>query len=180
MKKAEIQELLGDWQNLPILTDYFLANPSEAALLLDLAASVQHPENWRAAYLAGKLHDQHPSLIRPLLPRIIQMALKTTHPSQRREFLRILSTNKISETQSAAMLNHCFNLLTSPQEPVAVRVHAMQILFNLSESEPDLKPELIRTIEHEMDLHPTPGLQARGRHLLKKLHQQCTPPLESD
>jgi len=48
----------------------------------------------------------------------------------------------------------------------------MQILYNISEKEPELKPELIDVIENEMELHPTPGILSRGKKILKKLHEQ--------
>jgi len=35
-----------------------------------------------------------------------------------------------------------------------------------------LKPELIRVIEHEIEIHPTAGILARGRSLLKKLKKE--------
>jgi hypothetical protein len=48
----------------------------------------------------------------------------------------------------------------------------MQVLYGISENEPDFKPELIQIIEQEMEYRPTPGIISRGSKLLKKLRKQ--------
>jgi hypothetical protein len=62
--------------------------------------------------------------------------------------------------------------LTSAKEPLAVRVHAMQILYNISEKEPDLKPEILAIFEHVMENHSSPGIISRGKKLVQKLRKQ--------
>ena len=64
------------------------------------------------------------------------------------------------------------NTFTSAKEPIANRVHAMQILYNISDEEPELKPELLEIIQHEIEYHPTPGIRSRGTKLAKKLQKQ--------
>jgi hypothetical protein len=48
----------------------------------------------------------------------------------------------------------------------------MQILFNISETEVGLKPEVLAIIELEMENHPSAGIVSRGRKLTKKLIKQ--------
>ena len=48
----------------------------------------------------------------------------------------------------------------------------MQILFNISEREPELKHELIQLIEHEIEYHSSAGIKSRGSKLLRKLYRQ--------
>lgn len=71
------------------------------------------------------------------------------------------------------MLDFCIHHFTTAEEPIAVRVHAMQILYNISETEPDFKPELIHIIEHELEYHSSAGIKSRGGKLLKKLRKEC-------
>jgi hypothetical protein len=71
----------------------------------------------------------------------------------------------------ALLLNYCLEVFTNAAEPVAIRVHAMQILFNIAQKEPDFSGELIELIENEIELHGSAGLASRGRKLLKKLYQ---------
>jgi hypothetical protein len=57
----------------------------------------------------------------------------------------------------------------SASEPAAVRVHSMQVLYHISESEPAFKPELLAVIEHETELHSTAGIRSRAKRLAKML-----------
>jgi predicted nucleic acid-binding OB-fold protein len=71
----------------------------------------------------------------------------------------------------AILLNFCIEVFTNAAEDIAVRVHAMQILFNIARKEPDFAGELIELIEHEMEYHGSAGISSRGRKLLKRLHE---------
>jgi len=70
------------------------------------------------------------------------------------------------------LLDFCIENLTSAKEPPAIRVHAMQILYNISEIERDFKPELLAIIEHELEYHSTAGISSRGLKIVKKLRKQ--------
>jgi len=73
------------------------------------------------------------------------------------------------EKDLAVLLDFCIQEFTNGSEPVAVRVHAMQILFNISQKEPDFAGELIGLIEQEIEFHGSAGISSRGLKLLKKL-----------
>ena len=88
---------------------------------------------------------------------------------KKRHFLRMLTSHEISEEHSGFMVEYCLKAFQSAKEPVAVKVHAMQILFNIAQKEPDLKEEIALVIEHEMEYHATAGILSRGKKLLSKL-----------
>lgn len=92
--------------------------------------------------------------------------------AEQRHFLKLISLNEIDKKYQSFLMDYCFNAFTSGNEPVAIRVHAMQVLFNISESEPDFKPELLAIIEHEIEVHPSAGISSRGNKLAKKLNSQ--------
>jgi hypothetical protein len=50
----------------------------------------------------------------------------------------------------------------------------MQILYNISEIETDLKAELLAVVEHEMEYHSTAGILSRGSKLANKLRNQIS------
>jgi hypothetical protein len=56
-------------------------------------------------------------------------------------------------------------------EAAAIKVHAMQILYDISQKEPDLKPEVISAIELAIQ-EGTTGVKNRGRRMLKKLYKE--------
>ncbi|HBL76160.1 MAG TPA: hypothetical protein DD458_13120 [Prolixibacteraceae bacterium] len=128
--------------------------------------------SWRASWLISKIHETYPDQLEPWLDQIIDFLQKTTDSSKKREFLKLISYYPVPEEKTALMLDYCIRHFTSASEPVAVRVHAMQILFNISEREPELKHELIQLIEHEIEYHSSAGIKSRGSKLLRKLYRQ--------
>ena len=81
-----------------------------------------------------------------------------------------MSRHDIPEEQSVKVLDFCFKMLTL-FETAAIKVHAMQILYNISQKEPGLKPELISAIELAIQ-EGTTGVKNRGQRMLKKLRKE--------
>jgi hypothetical protein len=90
----------------------------------------------------------------------------------KRHFLKLISIHEIPGEYHSFLLNYALQCFSSSREPVSVRVHAMQILFNISECEPDFKPELLEIIMHEAELHSTPGITSRGKKIINQLRKQ--------
>ena len=165
-------ELLDSWENLTFLIREIANRPELFSALMEIA--LYHPEqkSWRAAYLVDKIHDDYPELLSPYLESIILQLQKEENSSKKRHFLKLISMNKIPVKHSGFLVDYCINNLSSGKEPPAVRVHAMQILYNISEVEADLKPEVLALIEHEMEYHATAGIISRGSKLARKLRNQ--------
>lgn len=171
MNKEEIFELIDSWDNLEILIAEIGNNPEYFDLLMDITLNSTDKNSWRAAYIADKIHDNNPELIYPYLKTIISILKTLKDLSKKRHFLKLLSMNDLPKNQFGFLVDFCLNTLSS-SEPPAVRVHAMQILFNISETEPELKPELIQIIEQEIEYRSTAGIISRGTKILNKLRKQ--------
>lgn len=172
MTKKELIELLDSWENMEVTVQEIINSPDNFQILMWIALHNKEPKSWRAAYLADKIHDIKPKLLKPFLKDMVQQLEFETNSSKKRHFLRLISMNTILKKHQGFLVDYCLNALTSSKEPPAVRVHAMQILYNISEKEPDLKPEILAVIEHEMKYHSTAGIRSRGGKLAKKLRQQ--------
>lgn len=175
MTDANLQALLDLRDNFSLLELQVRNEPKLLPELMELGLYSSHRNSWRALYLAEKLHGTNPESVRPYLDKMIEQLKVESHHGKRRILLKLISINEISRDHFGFLLPHCMDTLTQAKEPVANRVHAMQILYNISEEEPELKPELIDTILHEMEYHATPGIRARGKNLLKKLRKQIPP-----
>lgn len=174
MTKNELTELLDSWDNIDIVIQEISNNREYFELLMSIALYDQKPKSWRAAYLADRIHDNCPELLKPFLPSVIAQLKVEKNTSKKRHFLKLISMNNIREEYFGFLVDYCLQALTSAKEPPAVRVHAMQILYNISEIETDLKPEILAVIEHEMEYHATAGILSRGSKLAKKLRQQIS------
>lgn len=172
MTEKELYDLLDSWENIELLAVKLSRSPKNFDVLMSLA--LHHPDqrSWRAAYLADKIHDNFPELLIPYLPAIIKELPFEKSASKRRHWLKLISMNKISESYFGLLFDYCYEAFTSGKEAVAVRVHAMQILYNISESEAELKPELLQIIQHELEQKPSAGIRSRGTKLVKKLQTQ--------
>lgn len=169
MTEDEVRTLIQSWENLAILVRHIGHYPEHLDVIVRKAMDDSRPENWRAMWMVDKIHDQHPELVRPYLPELIPFLLTTQNTGKKRHLLKLISLNAIPEEKLAILLNYCIDAFTDAAEPVAVRVHAMQILFNIAQKEPGFTGELIGLIEQELDYHGSAGIVSRGRKLLKKL-----------
>lgn len=170
MNENEVRALILSWENLAILVRYIADYPEHLDIIMNKALDDSQPENWRAVWMVDKIHERHPELVSPYLPVMTNFLMTTQNASKKRHLLKLISLNDIQEENMASVLNFCIDEFTNAAEPVAVRVHAMQVLFNIAQKEPDFSGELIELIEHEMDYHGSAGIASRGRRLLKKLY----------
>ena len=172
MTENELYDILDSWENIEFVCKQIINNPKEFEVLLSLALNNPKQRSWRAAYLVDKIHDESPETVRPYLPLIIEKLKTEKNDSKRRHWLKLIGMNAIEESYFGFLFDYCIDVFTSGKEAVAVRVHAMQILYNISDKEPDLKPEVLQIIEHELEQNPTAGIRSRGRKLAGKLRKQ--------
>lgn len=172
MTEEELFEHLNAWDNIEIVAATLLQNPEQFDVLMQLALNDPRQRSWRAAYLADKIHDKNPELLKPYLPALTAQLYVEKNASKRRHWLKLISQNNIQKEHIGFLFDYCIETFTSAKEAVAVRVHAMQILYNISEMEPDLKPEVLQLIEQEMEYHPTAGIRSRGKKLAAKLYKE--------
>lgn len=172
MTKQELIDILDSWENLPFIIGEISSNPNYYKMLIEIALYSNYSKSWRAAYMVDKINDDFPELLLPYLEKIILQLKVEKSSSKKRHFLKLISMKSIPEKYFGFLIEYCLEALSSAKEPPAVRVHAMQILFHISEKEPGLKPEILLVIEHEMEFHSTAGILSRGRKLAEKLRKQ--------
>lgn len=172
MTKKELLEFIDSWENFVFVLAELHNDPACFDLLMEIALYDQGKNSWRAAWLADRVNEKQPHLIIPYLEKLVQQLKTEKQHGKKRHFLKLISQNEIEEKNFGFLFEYCLTVLTSSKEPPANRVHAMQILYNLSEYEKDLKPEVLALIEHEMEYHSTPGILSRGKKLASKLEQQ--------
>ena len=171
MKREEFHTLLDSRENINILIGYLIENPKHIDQLIAIGLCEQKKESWRAIWIADKIHEKKPELIRPYIDQMIAALETTNNDSKLRHLMKLISLNTIPRKKLSFLLDLCIREFSNAERPTAIRVHAMQILFEISENEPDFKPELVHLIEHEMEHHASAGINARGKNLLKKLRK---------
>lgn len=175
MTENELLDLIQSGDNVPLISRHLTDHPELLETLMEIVLRDGENSTWRAAWIADKIHEILPELVTPFLPAITQFALTTRNTGKKRHLLKLISLHPIPDENMAELLNSCLNIFTNPAEPVAVRVHAMQVLYNIAEKEPEFSGELIDLIEHEIEFHGSAGISSRGRKFLKKLRKNLRP-----
>ena len=128
------------------------------------------PVSRRAAWVVDTVSEKYPGLIAPHLNEIIDLLSKFKHDGLKRHSMRILARSPLpSESHLGELIKISFEWLLSPNEAVATKIYCMEILYRISQIEPDLKKELADSIEWRLN-EETPGFRNRGQKLLKKLY----------
>ncbi len=169
MTKSEIIELIDSWENLPFLINTIAQNSEFYEVLMEVALYDSNRKSWRAAYLVDKINDNNEKLLYPYLQKMIEQVIIENSTSKKRHFLKLISMNDLTQNQQGYIFDFCVETLKSAKEPVAVRVHAMQILHNIALKETELIPEILLLIENEMEYHSTAGIISRGKKLITNL-----------
>lgn len=169
LSEDELLTIIQSWKNLALVVRHITAHPEHLDALMKLALDDSENRNWRAAWMVDKIHEKHPELVIPYLPLMIDFIFITRNTGQKRHLLKLISLHELPQEKMGELLNFCIETFTSPAEPIAVRAHAMQVLYNIALKEPDFAPELIELIQQEMEYHGSAGIKARGKLLIKKL-----------
>lgn len=170
MKQVDFSVLENSPEEVYFMADCLLTYPEKIPGLINFGLHSFEKASWRALWVADKIHEKQPALIRPFIAQMVDALQTTDNESKLRHLLKLISLNELPPEKLSFLLDFCLRELTDAARPVAIRVHAMQILYEISVLEPDFKPELAQVIEHEMDFHGSAGINSRGKVLLKKLH----------
>lgn len=148
-------------------------DPAKFKILMNLFFNGGYRINQRAAMPVGICARKKPELIKPYLEKMIRNLDQPIHDAVKRNTLRIFQDIEIPENLHGNILEKCFEYLNSNKEPVAIKVFAMTVIFNLTKCYPELANELKIIIEDQMP-YGTAGFKSRGSKILKKL-QDITP-----
>lgn len=123
----------------------------------------------RAAWILTYCYESHPQLVTPWLPDLLKkMQEPEVHDALRRNVVRLLSCADIPASMLGEVVSLCFEYLNAPDTPIAVRVHAMTVLQNAAEREPDLCHELRTSIELMLP-YVGAAVRARAKMVMRKL-----------
>jgi len=171
MNKEKIEEMLLAGLsrfNTDLTANYIGKDQEHFNLLLDLMINGRPPIPQRAAWVVAIVVEKYPWLIKPYISKLIDLLPGFQHWGIQRCLLSVYQKIDIPETKLGEMFDICYKYLNDTKVPIAVRVFAMQILYNISLKEPELQGELKLLIESHFDTGSA-GYQSRAKKILKKL-----------
>lgn len=158
-------------KNTDFIAHYIGNNPNLFKEVLDLIFSGKPPLPLRAAWVVTAVTDKHPELLKPYLKKIISNLKKFEHPGTRRNLLRYISYNEIPKNMEGILYDTCYQYVLSKDEPPAVKVYSMQIMYNIALKEPELLREVKLIVEGYLD-HDSAAIKSRSRHLTALLNKK--------
>ena len=146
-------------------------NPEHFEKLMALAFSGKGKISMRASRAAIFCVQKYKHLIEPYLNKIIHMLPEDE--SVKKNFMKILAETPLefNEEQLGILVDKSFGTLMNDKSSVANKAYSMELLYKISEIEPDLKIELIPVIEEQIPTGSS-GVKLIGRRLLKKLYKE--------
>lgn len=152
--------------------DYIIENSEELKTLVSLFLSRKKVVSQRSGMVISYVHDLSPEIFNiELKEEIIKTLIHEDNieVTVKRNIVRILQTMQIPIKYHSLIFNSALELMINPKEAIAVRAFCMQILYNLTSIYPELKLELILSLENILILNNESGIQSRGRKILKML-----------
>ena len=139
-----------------------------AAALWSFVLLNEHPVSWRATWFLEHLGHENKEYVRPFLNPIVEAFSTFKIDGQKRSSLKILLMFSLDDYNYEPMVGHCFDLLLSHEEAIAVRMFCMRFLLKVVKIEPELKEELRQSIEFVLP-HAQRGLLSVCRNSLQAL-----------
>ncbi len=160
-------------RNTDLVTDLILQEPRLFNALFHTYLRNEEPVSRRAAWVLDLVSEKIPSLLVPYLSDMIEILPQFKHDGLKRHTLRMLSRYPFPSEHLGTLMNLCFEWLISANESVATKMYCMDILYQISDQEPDLKKELADSIEWRMQ-EETPGFRNKAEKMLQKLYREMS------
>ena len=149
-------------------------NPQVFLRLIEYSFSDDTKLAFRSSWMLTKVCDRFPEMIYPHLNSMAESLPKLTNESVQRSFMRIISLSdftKIGVKYHGLLADFCFKSLHSGFSAIAIKAYSMEILFKLTAIYPELKNELLATI-NLLQEDGSAGIAAKRRQIVKKLKEK--------
>jgi len=150
------------------ITHFVSNNEAHFSLLMDCFFDGPYHITQRASWPIQYCFKNYKELIDPYIGEMLDFCKQDVHDAVKRSTMLILSEMNIPEYLLGKAATIAFDLLLSNREPVAIKVHSMQTLYNINVKEPALKKELKLIIEEQLP-YSTAGFKSRAAKILKQL-----------
>lgn len=148
-------------------------NPAYFEEILQLALADNGTMAMRAARVVELCGCQNPDFAVPNLPGMINFLPQCQTDGVKRAFAKLCIQyfNDVPQNLLSKLLDIGFKWL-EPNEPIALQAYAIQILYEISEREPDFKHELIIILSDILQHTESKGVRGRAKKILNTLYKQ--------
>ena len=146
-------------------------NPERFKELVEIIVSNESPYCEKASWAMNHCYEEGTDFFDNYYKELTAILPDDTYSdSVKRNIVRILQFKEIPEKYQASVIDSCFYLVNKKDTAIAVKAFSLGVLENMVKLYPELKNELIASIEN---LLPTAssGIKNRCGHILRRLRK---------
>lgn len=140
-------------------------NPERIKELVNILCQPDQHIAQRAAWVVGDLASLNPGLFHPHFSKLVPLLRKNVHDAVRRNVLRVFMAAPCPKRWQGRVAEACFALLEDANQPVAVRVFAMDSIGMICNDFPELKSELREVILRHWEFASAAFRKRGGKYL---------------
>lgn len=145
-----------------------ISHEKGVATTLHIIRTSSYPVNNRAAWAIDNADEKMPGLAQSYLTEMMEILEYEHYPGIYRSLMRLMERYSIPVDIQGRTVDICFCFLNAGHIPVAVKCHAMQIIFDLLPQYPELAGELKESLLFQMD-ESSAAFKGRARRILSAL-----------
>ena len=153
-----------------LLIKEVITSESHFSELLQMALHEKDPLAWRASWVLDGSDEEKPGMALKHISTIVKALPGLKSKGSLRSLLRMLSRHDIPEEEQGKLIDLCFSYLVSKLFPLAVKAHAMMIIYNHVLIYPELKDEFITVMMDQADNNSV-GFKTRAKNLIKQMEK---------
>jgi hypothetical protein len=155
-------------ENINQVVDYVGSDMQRFAQLYEILEGCGKAGAPRVAWAMSICLDHYPELGLAYQQRLVRLLKNPVHTSVARTVLRYFTQISLEEEYQGVIYQYSIDFLINPSVPAAIRVHAMQIMYNIGKQNPELLHELAIILQEILPLS-NGGVLNRGIKLLRKI-----------
>ena len=171
MNPSELEEALQIRQHKHIVADLaqkIILDEKLFEHLISLLVDGTQPVPDHASWVLQHISDMEPQRILPYMSILIQRLQQPASDAVKRGIIRAFASMEMPDQVIGSVADLCFVYLENTKESIAVKVHAMTVLWKICWVVPDLSDELIMQIENQLPTGST-GFKNRGQKIINAL-----------
>ena len=128
----------------------------------------------RFCWLLSELGELSPNTLHKALPYLLNLSNTITHINIKPAFANYWRIAGVPEQNEAQAIHLLFGWLQAPSTSVTIKGRAMLVLQTLCSKHPDLRGELLQTLQQQQHLH-SPNFAKRVAKVLQALEATTHP-----
>lgn len=148
------------------IVNYVGSDRGRFAELMEVFFAGPYRVTQRAAWPMSYCAERQPELIRPYLPKLLDLVERgNVHDAVRRNSMRLLQFVDIPPRLKGRIYSICLDLIADATQPVAVKAFSITTARRIAETEPALMSEL-RLVVGQQLAHSSIALCKRAREIM--------------